>query len=353
MIRKEITHWMASAFLVIITSLGCVVASAQPVVKQGPPVPVSFCIHSNEMELYLRINEYRKQYNLPPIPLSKSLSHVAALHAKDLFYNHPDQGTCNFHSWSNKGTWTPFCYPKDESKKVSVWDKPRELTRYPSKAYEIVYWENNPLVTDTILMVWKTEDYFNSFLLNTGKWLGKSWNAIGIAVYENYACAWFGEVADPEGETWVCGNKPAKLVKDTVSQAVKPPIKPVVPPAGKPAKVKGKKVIASKIDSLSSPRGDSLVTVPAEVPGEQLPVIAQPKDSIAGIYYIIVKTSLPIDAANKLVATLKAAEYPAARVLDADNKIRVSVFESSDKAAAMAKLKEVKKIYKDAWLLKR
>jgi len=27
---------------------------------------------------------------------------------------------------------------------------------------------------------------------------GKQWNAIGIAVSENYACAWFGEVADPK-----------------------------------------------------------------------------------------------------------------------------------------------------------
>ena len=349
MIRKKITNFLASAFLLMITSFACQIASSQTVVKQGPPVPVSFCIHSNEMELYLRINEYRKQYHLPPIPLSKSLSHVAALHAKDLFLNHPDQGTCNFHSWSNKGTWTPFCYPKDEGKKLSVWDKPRELTKYPSKAYEIVYWENNPLVTDTIIMVWKTEDYFNSFLLNTGKWLGKSWNAIGIAVYENYACAWFGEVADPEGETWVCGNKPAKIVQDTVKQSVKPAIKPVVPPTGQPAKVKGKKVIAGKTDSLALKQGDSTAFVPAENP----PVIPQPKDSIAGIYYIIVKTSLPLDAANKLVITLKTGEYPAARVLDADNKIRVSVFESPDKAVVTTKLKEVKKTYKDAWLLKR
>jgi len=63
----------------------------QPLVKQGPPVPVSFCISAMEMELYGMINEYRVKYNLPPVPLSRSLSYVAHLHARDLFLHHPDQ----------------------------------------------------------------------------------------------------------------------------------------------------------------------------------------------------------------------------------------------------------------------
>lgn len=338
----------APLVLMILTSFGCMVVSAQPVVKQGPPVPVNFCIQSNEMELFMRINEYRKQNNLPPIALSRSLSYVAAVHTKDLFLNHPDQGTCNFHSWSNKGSWLPFCYPKDENKKNSVWDKPRELTKYPSKAYEIVYWENNPLVTDTIIMVWKTEDYFNSFLLNTGKWLGKPWNAIGIAVYENYACAWFGEVTDPEGDIWVCGNEPVKPAKDTVQTVVKPKAKPPL----KPKKPKTGKTVVPKADSLAAKPADSLPQKSLEPQVANKQSSTNPKDSASVTYYIIIKTSLPLVAAGKLAATLKAGEYPNAKVLEANNKIMVSVFESSDKITAVARLKEVKKVYKDAWLLK-
>ena len=296
-----------STILLILASSGNCQVSGQPGIKQGSAVPVSFCINANEMDLYRMINEYRQTYNLAPIPLSKSLSYVAALHAKDLYFNHPDQGSCNFHSWSGKGAWSPFCYPRDESKKNSVWDKPHELTKYPSKAYEIVYWENNPLVKDTIMMVWKMEGYFSNFLLNTGKWQGKTWNAIGIAVYENYACAWFGEAADPEGDVFMCGSKPPKHTTDSL----KPAIKPVVPLSKAPA------------------------------------------DSISAIYYIIVKTNLSADAANKLVNTMKTGEYPLARVLEKDGKLRVSAFESPDKAVVMTKLKEVKKVYKDAWLLKR
>jgi hypothetical protein len=80
---------------------------------------------------------------------------------------------------------------------------------------------------------------------------------------------------------------------------------------------------------------------------------SKPVDSVAGIYYIIVKTNLPRDQAEKLVLSLKDSGYPSAGVYEKDGKIRVSAFESPDKALSMAKLKDIKKIYKDAWVLKR
>lgn len=298
-------------------------------VKQGNPVPLNFCIKDSEMKLYHMVNEYRGRYNLPPIPLSKSLCYVAAQHAKDLMLFHPDQGSCNFHSWSNKGNWKPFCYPRDETKKASVWDKPRELTTYPSKAYEIVYWENTQIVPDSIMNVWKTEEYFNNFLLNSGKWQDQPWNAIGIAIFENYVCAWFGMAADPEGSAIVCGTKVEKpAVKDTVKPTTPPkktvPPKKPVPPQNKPL----------KSDSLKPAKTDSTAH-------------AQP-----GSWYIIVKTNLPMEAARKLADDLRLKGYPQAQVLEKDGKTRVSVFGSADKPTAAAKLKEVKMVYKDAWLLK-
>ena len=350
MMKRFNIEFISTAVLMLMLAVSCCIsASGQPAVKQGPPVPVGFCIGANEMELYRMINEYRQLNNLPAIPLSKSLSYVASMHAKDLFLHHPDHGACNFHSWSNRGNWIPFCYPKDETKKNSVWDKPRELTKYPSRAYEIVYWENNPLVTDTVIMVWKTEEYFNNFLLNSGKWQGKNWNAIGIAVYQNYACAWFGEFPDPQGKVIVCGSKPDNPVIDTVKPEIKPPVKPTV--KSKKPKTGGTAVL--KGDSLTIKPADSLPLRP------KTPVSGNPgktvlsKDSTAGIYYIIVKTSVPLDAAKKMVNELRAGEFPEAVVLEKDDKIRVSVFESSDKPMVMTKLKEVKKTYKDAWLLKR
>ena len=299
-----------SGMLLLIAALSlCLPARGQSTLRQGPPVPASFSISPGDMELFKMINQYRKENGLAPVQLSRSLSYVAALHVKDLFLHHPDAGNCNTHSWSSKGFWAPFCYPKDETKKNSVWDKPKELTRYPSKAYEIVYWENNPVNRDTVMFVWQTEEYFNNFLLNTGKWNGTTWNAIGVAVYENYACAWFGEVADPDVPVTEHKAEPVVKKENTAVKEVRNAPAPVAP------------ATITSNDSLKR-------------------------------YYIIIKTNIKQEAAEKLVSNLKSQGYPDATVLLTDGKVRISVFQSADKTKVMTTLKEVKKTYKDAWLLK-
>lgn len=279
--------------------------------RKKTEIPASFCISQMEFKLYTMINEYRARYDLPPIPLSKSLCFVASTHAKDLFLNHPDKGPCNSHSWSSKGTWKPFCYPKDENKKNSVWDKPKELTGYHGKGYEIVYWENNTAVIDSIIAFWKSVDYFNSFLMNTGKWNGKKWNAIGIAIYENYSTAWFGELPDQEGRPVICG------ISSDPSENTPAPA-PVVTPAQAP-------------DPAPSPERQRLT---------------------AGRYYIIIKSQSPRAEMEKAEKDLQSRGYAGTRLLEKDRKLRLSVMDFKEKTAADSALKEVKKSYKDAWIMK-
>lgn len=313
--------------LAILLLLPGAVGFAQQTVKTGPKVPADFCINQAENKLHRMVNDYRKRNSLPPIPLSKSLSYVAVLHAKDLYLNKPEQGDCNFHSWSDKGPWKAFCYPGDENKKNSVWDKAKELTRYPGKAYEIIYWENTPAGIDTIMSVWKSEPYFRSFLLSNGKWEGKRWNAIGIGIYENYACAWFGEVADPEGVATVCGDHPLPVKSDSVKNN-----KAALP------KQKEKK---------------SLQTAPvAKTTGAPDSLQIESSSSPAGLYHVIIKSGLPMQQATEMVTKLKAEGYPDCRVLEKDGKARISVFESPSKTEATKKLADTKKKYRDAWLLK-
>ena len=71
-----------------------------------------------------------------------------------------------------------------------------------------------------------------------------------------------------------------------------------------------------------------------------------------GKYYMIVKSQVTLDVANKLVIDLNAKGYKDARVLSNDNKIRVSICEATDRAEATRLLSETKKSFKDAWLLK-
>lgn len=295
---------------------------SQTIVKQGGPVPADFCISQTDMRLYRMINDYRKRYGLPAVSLSRSLCYVAITHVKDLFINNPDKSPCNFHSWSDQGSWKPFCYPRDENKKNSVWDKPKELTRYPGKGYEIIYWENNPASIDSIMSFWKSESYFNGFLLNRGKWLNKKWKAIGIAIYENYASVWFGEAVDPEGNVVVCGDEQKAQISDSPVAIVK-----------KVAEIEHVKSTDPGSESSRNSSVDSLGVKKSQ-------------------YYIIVKSRLPFDVAEKTVKTLAVQGYPNAKILEKDGKARISVYESSDRIDVMAKLKEVKRKFKDAWMLK-
>ncbi len=329
----KIIYQMPVYILMLIFLLGQLPApaSGQPNMK-GNLIPANFCIGSKEMKLCQMINEYRSIFELPAIPLSKSLCYTASLHAKDLFLHHPDQGACNFHSWSDKGFWKPFCYPGDEDKKNSVWDKPKEVTRYPAKGYEIVYWENEVPDIDSILSVWKTESYFNDFLMNTGKWEGKKWNAIGLAIYENFACAWFGEATDPEGPPWVCGNPPVIRGADAAQTSPRP---------------------VSKVSKVKT-KNDSVVELP------QAPGITGKGDSTKVFrpdstftYYIIVRTNVSKKLAEQIFNDYKSKGHNNARVIEKNGKIRISVYETKDRLEALTKLKEVRKtLVKDAWLLK-
>jgi hypothetical protein len=196
-------------------------------------------------------------------------------------------------------------------------------------------------------MVWKTEEYFNGFLLNGGKWQGKKWNAIGIAVYGNYASAWFGETADPDGVARVCSNTPEEPVKDTLK-----PVPVVKKPVVTLKKTKANKGKVVKADSVSLNPEVLQAMKPADTLTIKMAEPASMNDTVPKTYYIIVKTNLSMETATKFVNSMKAKDYPDARVIAKDGKIRVSVFESPLKTVATAKLREVKKTYRDAWLYK-
>jgi len=305
-------------FLFVISFQQITLFAQQPAKAQSL-IPADFCIKPAEMQLYRMINDYRKRYELPPVPLSKSLSYVATSHVKDLFFNHPDHEPCTSYSWSDKGPWKAFCYPQDENKKNSVWDKPKEFTPYKGKGYEVIYWENSPAIPDSIMVIWKSIDYVKNYLLNTGKWQGKKWNAIGIGIYENFACVWFGELTDQEGPAILCGTLAARPSYDSSKHAKQ----------------------EKRIDNTTEAKKELIPEIKIE-----------PTLSGTGKYFIIIKSNLPMLTASKLIPKLITDGYPGAKILEKEGKVRVSVFESANKTETMLKLKEVKKKYKDAWLLK-
>lgn len=169
-------------------------------------IPSNFCITEDESKLYGLVIDYRKAMKLPAIPLSKSLCYIAKTHIQDLIQNKPDTSTCNLHSWSNKGIWTPCCFQKDKNDKQCMKSKPTEITMYPGTAYEIVYWESKEATPEMAFNQWRETGASQSVIINTKEWENFKWNAIGVGISGGYAAIWFGEDLDVEKETKVCGK---------------------------------------------------------------------------------------------------------------------------------------------------
>lgn len=157
------------------------------------------CISQDEQKLYELINRYRKTRKLHAIPLSKSLTHVAQLHAKDLAENGFDHPRCNLHSWSSKGKWSSCCYTPDHARAQCMWDKPRELSSYSGDGFEIAYFSSASVAPEQALEAWKKSKGHNMIVVNESQWKDFKWNVIGVGIYKGYACVWFGTEEDKEG----------------------------------------------------------------------------------------------------------------------------------------------------------
>ena len=150
-------------------------------------------VEREELKLYQLVNEYRSQYGLPAIPLSKSLVLVANRHALDL---HENVGFLT-HSWSD------CSYDADNSSSYScIWEAPKRLgTTYPSYGYENAHGASGGYIAtaNQALNGWKNSKYHNDVILNQGAWQNTTFNALGVGIHEGYAVLWFGVQVDPAG----------------------------------------------------------------------------------------------------------------------------------------------------------
>lgn len=152
-------------------------------------------LSTEETALYEIIMEYRAQRKLPAIALSTSLTTVARAHVQDLAA-HPPKGRCNLHSWSKSERWSRCCYTDGPKSYKCMWDKPRELTTYTGDGYEIAYWNGGGAGASDALAGWKKSKGHNTVIINKGIWKEVQWQAIGIAIYGEYAVVWFGKEQD-------------------------------------------------------------------------------------------------------------------------------------------------------------
>ena len=271
---------------------------------QGKVLPEkdSLCASAEEVKLFLLINEHRRTHNVPPLPLSRSLSYVARVHAMDLTQYRPDFGECNLHSWSSNGTWTACCYATDKDRIKCMTEKPRQLTNYKFKAWEMAYEAGEPARAVDALDLWVAIGVTNDYLLNTGKWI-KPWKALGIAIYGEYAIVWFGEGDDPELDYFECGKTEINLARlNTEGQA-------------------------------------SMVT-------------PQSPDADNKRFHIITGSLNNLEKANREVSRLRTLGYNETRLMVAGNHFRISIKSFDSEIEAQKQLNALNAIFPDAWVLK-
>ncbi len=182
--------------------------TAQPTVSKKT---IAVCLTQGEMDLYNLIMEYRKEKDLPVIPLSASLTFVAQTHCKDNIINKPNDNNCNLHSWSNKSkSWKACCYTNDHAQASCMWRKPSELTNYTGDGFEIAFTvsRSNDLTytakPEEALNGWKKSKGHNEVIINKGIWKKQEWKSIGIGIYRGFVCVWFGRETDIEPTPIVC-----------------------------------------------------------------------------------------------------------------------------------------------------
>ena len=165
----------------------------------GEPEPVADC-SPDALELIDLVNEYRGENGLPAIPASPSLCIVGTAHVDDLAFNEPHaSASCNLHSWSDAGPWSPCCYTPDHAAAQCMWDKPSELTVYTGNGYENAAGGGFDLSPAEALELWKNSSGHNAVILNQGIWADNPWMALGAGVDHGYAVLWFGTEPDPAG----------------------------------------------------------------------------------------------------------------------------------------------------------
>lgn len=169
------------------------------------------CLSTKEAQLLSKIRAYREERGLPQVPVSSSLTRVARTHVRDLAAHEPHEGSlfgtdqCNLHSWSDEGPWSSCCYTPDHAEAQCMWKKPRELTEYTGRGFEIA--ARGVETAQQALSGWKTSRGHNSVLVNRGEWSQVEWEAVGVGMYEGYAVVWFGKKADPAGAPSRCTDE--------------------------------------------------------------------------------------------------------------------------------------------------
>lgn len=183
-------------------------------------IPSGYCMTGQEEQVFEAINKIREAYHKKPLKLSVSLSFVAHTHVYDLQVNHPDTSICNLSSWSDKGKWTPCCFNPYVVNQNGMWNKPKELTNYRYRGYELASYFQDGMNVDSLVHFLQDADDALDMILTQNDWEKKSWVCMGVGLSQNYATIWFGQRDDAAGKPKLCRKGKSKSAGTVVKAKV-------------------------------------------------------------------------------------------------------------------------------------
>lgn len=254
-------------------------------------VPADFCVTASEADLFNMVNQLRLDYGKSKMQFSASLSYVAKMHVNDLQNNNPDTSICNLSSWSNNGNWTACCFTKYAHNPDCMWDKPKELTSFPYRGYEMVTLIQGDYNNDTVINLWSNSKNVLDMILARGTYSQKKWICGGIAKSDNYVALWFAQRKDKLGEPEVCDSK-------------------------------------------------MIVTTDA---------LEERKENV---YYLIFGSFSNAHDAKEACRDIKKDNFKDCNILEKKNKFRVYLKKFSSMREAMFAKQQLPYLYKEAWILK-
>jgi hypothetical protein len=208
-----------ASFLILFMCAGMTVRS-----QAQKKIPEQFCISMEEQLLFDKINLIRDDYGKPELEFSISLSYLAAVHVEDLLINNPDTSICNLSSWSDKGDWTPCCYNSYVINQDCMWDKPKEITPFTYRGYELAAYFEDDFNADSVISLWSSSKPVLDMILTEGNFKKKKWICMGVALNDQYVSVWFAQRADWSGEPDLCSESDTTLVpvatSDTAARQV-------------------------------------------------------------------------------------------------------------------------------------
>lgn len=215
MINMKNSYPLRYIFAIIFAATIYLVLPVKSILAQKK-IPDNFCITFEEQLLFDKLNILIEDYGKSSIDLSASLSFVAKTHVNDLLLHHPDTSVCNLSSWSDKGEWTACCHNPYVPQQDCMWDKPKELTPYTYRGYELASYFEESFTVDSVINLWSETKEVLDMLLTEGNYKKKKWICMGIAMNEHYVSVWFGQRADRLDEPDICNGEEMAVTNDTM-----------------------------------------------------------------------------------------------------------------------------------------